>query len=152
MHNIWTKAYSWQPESLPEVRLPDIASANVCKPDSKYYNAFIIYRLMEYLVTSLDLEGSLIRKFESSKPVLLPHSFSFILRRCCRCMLTQRSHLHTSSRWCKQALTTSQRLQMSFVEIGDEHILKLKIQKGTWSYLLSRWRWIALLFFFYQTT
>ena len=26
---------------------------------------------------------------------------------------------------------------MSFVEIGDEHIFKLKIQKGTWSYLLS---------------
>ena len=34
-----------------------------------------------------------------------------------------------SSRWCKKALTTSQRLQMSFVEIDDEH--KLKIQKGT---------------------
>ena len=31
---------------------------------------------------------------------------------------------------------------------GDEHIFKLKIQKGTWSYLLSRWRWITLLFFF----
>ena len=26
---------------------------------------------------------------------------------------------------------------MSFVEIGDEHLFKLKIQKGTWSYLLS---------------
>ena len=26
---------------------------------------------------------------------------------------------------------------MSCVEIGDEHIFKLKIQKGTWSYLLS---------------
>ena len=36
-----------------------------------------------------------------------------------------------TSRWCKKALTTSQRLQMSFVEIGDEHIFKLKIQKGT---------------------
>ena len=35
---------------------------------------------------------------------------------------------------------------MSFVEIGDEHIFKLKIQKGTWSYLLSRWPWIALFF------
>ena len=44
----------------------------------------------------------------------------------------------------KKALTTSQRLQMSFVEIGDEHIFKLKIQKDTWSYLLSRWQWIAL--------
>ena len=37
-------------------------------------------------------------------------------------------------------------------EIGDEHIFKLKIQKGTGSYLLSRWPWIALLYFFYQTT
>ena len=27
--------------------LPDIATANVCKLDSKYCNAFIIYRLME---------------------------------------------------------------------------------------------------------
>ena len=53
-----------------------------------------------------------------------------------------------SSRWCKKALTTSQRLQMSFVEIGDEHIFKLKIQKGTWSYPLRRWPWITLLFFF----
>ena len=41
------------------------------------------------------------------------------------------------SRECRKALTTSQRLQISFVEIGDEHIFKLKIQKGTWSYLLS---------------
>ena len=40
--------------------------------------------------------------------------------------------VYKSSRWCKKALTTSQRLQMSFVEIGDEHIFKLKIQKGTW--------------------
>ena len=39
-------------------------------------------------------------------------------------------------------------IQISFVEIGDEHIFKLKIQKGTWSYLLSiAWPWIALFFF-----
>ena len=48
---------------------------------------------------------------------------------------TRNSHFpgedRTKSRWCKKALTTSQRLQMSFVEIGDEHIFKLKIQKGT---------------------
>ena len=42
-----------------------------------------------------------------------------------------------SSRECRKALTTSQSLQILFVEIGDEHIFKLKIQKGTWSYLLS---------------
>ena len=53
-----------------------------------------------------------------------------------------------SSRWCKKAFTTSQRLQMSLVEIGDEHIFKLKIHTGTWSYLLSRCPWIALFFFF----
>ena len=34
------------------------------------------------------------------------------------------------SRECRKALTTSQRLQISFVEIGDEHIFKLKMQKG----------------------
>ena len=34
------------------------------------------------------------------------------------------------SRECRKAPTTSQMLQISFVEIGDEHIFKLKIQKG----------------------
>ena len=33
-------------------------------------------------------------------------------------------------RVCRKAITTSQRLQISFVEIG-KHIFKLKIQKGT---------------------
>ena len=47
------------------------------------------------------------------------------------------TQVYNTSRECRQALTTSQRLQISFVEIGDEHIFKLKIQKGTWSYLLS---------------
>ena len=41
---------------------------------------------------------------------------------------------------------------MSFVEIGDEHIFKLKIQKGTWSYLLSIGDGESHFYFFYQTT
>ena len=46
MHTLYTKVVL---DNLKLARdLSDIARANVgCKPDSKYSNAFIIYRLME---------------------------------------------------------------------------------------------------------
>ena len=63
MHTLLTKGCSWQPKSLPG-GLPDIATANVCKLDSKYCSAFIIYSSL------LALEGRNIHTFEYiSKPV-----------------------------------------------------------------------------------